>query len=405
MIQASPLRDRHLAGAAPRAPDPASLAAHRPGAATGLQVEAPQVEFIPYGPGGPDGQPACEVVGTFGDLPGEYAAIRRGAALLDCPHRGTLLVTGGDRLDFLDRLLTQAIKGLAPGTTRAAFRLNRKGRIEADLFLIELGDRLLVDLDVHSAATTAAALAALVFSEDVAIADMTGRLYHLAVHGPQSLEVLAAASGAALAPAPGTAATVSLGGAEVVAARRDLTGTIGLELVVEYGAAAAVWDALLASGGRSGVGARVRPAGWHAFNVARIEAGTPLFNVDFGPDNLPHETGVLHDRVSFRKGCYPGQEIVARTENLGRPRQVLVGLRLGADRQPVAGAELFADEGGPAVGVVTSSAVSPMLGAAPVAFAMVRSERSEPGTVLRVDAEGEPTPAVVSALRFLPEVP
>ena len=129
--------------------------------------------------------------------------------------------------------------------------------------------------------------------------------------------------------------------------------------------------------------------------------------MDFGSDSLPHESGILADRVSFRKGCYPGQEVVARMESLGKPKQRLVALRIAEDALPTAGSPVFerGPDGEPAnpVGTVTSSTLSPMLGAASVAFAMVKTAHSEPGTVLLVPAEGgRATATVQPALRFLP---
>src|SRR5439155_17574914 len=124
-------------------------------------------------------------------------------------------------------------------------------------------------------------------------------------------------------------------------------------------------------GARTG---RARRIGWHAYNIARIEAGWPIFNIDFGPDSLPHETGVLEDRVSFKKGCYLGQEVVARMQSLGHPKQRLVGLKAkewttsgGEEGVPEEGTRVYAQargqEGGQppeVVGAVTSSAASPM---------------------------------------------
>ena len=111
--------------------------------------------------------------------------------------------------------------------------------------------------------------------------------------------------------------------------------------------------------------------------------------------------------MSFTKGCYPGQEVVARMHNLGKPKQKLVGLRIEADLLPVAEAQVFAlAEGtslGDQVGVVTSSGLAPMLGAVPVAFAMISASSYAPGTKVLVNAEGEQAPATVCALRFLEE--
>lgn len=399
MPYVSPLRQRHSDyqdARADRGPAPP-----RPGAAEGVRVQPPQVEYVGWGH--PGDVAACEVVATYGELESEYAAIRKGAGLFDSPHRGTLLIQGADRRDFLNRLLTQELKDLGPGSARQAFLLNRKGRIEADLLLAELGDRVVVDLDRHRAAATVEALEQFLFAEDVSIDDASDRFHHLAVHGPRARDAVAASGGAAGADlAPMAACSVSIAGAEVTVVRRDLTGEPGLELVVPRECCGEVWDALLQTDQTLCAGARrIRPVGWHALNIARVEAAVPLYMVDFGPDNLPHETGVLESRVSFTKGCYPGQEIVARTQNLGRPRQVLVGLRPTGDLLPEFGAEVR-DESGAPVGVVTSSTLSPMLGAAPIALAMIKAAGAEPGTPVTIDAEGATTAAVVGPLHFAP---
>jgi folate-binding protein YgfZ len=127
-------------------------------------------------------------------------------------------------------------------------------------------------------------------------------------------------------------------------------------------------------------------------------------NIDFGTTNLPHETGLLRNRVSFTKGCYLGQEIVARMESLGKPRQMLVGLRMAADLLPESGAQVFAigenDSMGEQVGVVTSSTLSPMLGAAPIAFGMLKTTAAATGTSVFVNGEGSQAKATVGELQF-----
>ena len=404
----TPLRKRHdslRADPAPGAPGaPGDAGPSRPGAATGRRVAPPAVEYVPYGPPDEEGLIACEVPSTFGSVEAEYAAIRRGAGLLDCPHRGTLRVTGGERRDFLDRMLTQDLRTLVPGRVLRSFWLNRQGRIEGDLAIAEMGDFALIDVDVHQAAPVAETLRAFLFTEDVAIGDASDELHHIAAHGPAAQEIVrAAASGPAEPLASCAARTFEIAGVVAALFRRDQTGAPGIEIVVPRAGADAVWEALLA-GGAAG---RVRPVGWYAYNIARIEAGTPLFNIDFGPTNLPHETGVVEDRVSFTKGCYLGQEIVARMQNLGRPKQMLVGLRMKEDLLPVAGGQVFERSGegaersmGALVGTITSSTLSPMLGAAPVAFAMLRTAHAEEGATVLVSAEGEQAEATVTGLRF-----
>ncbi|MEO1511209.1 MAG: glycine cleavage T C-terminal barrel domain-containing protein, partial [Planctomycetota bacterium] len=161
---------------------------------------------------------------------------------------------------------------------------------------------------------------------------------------------------------------------------------------------------------------KLRPSGWLAYNTARIEAGTALFNLDFSSDSLPAETGeqTLNDRVSFTKGCFLGQEVVARMHARGQAKQRLVGLRPigenlrdaeGFPRQPVGGTQVFAkaDPEGDPVGIVTSSTISPMCGGESICFAMLRSKFAEDGASVALTAEGARLEARVQTdLRFLP---
>jgi folate-binding protein YgfZ len=423
-----------------------------------------QALIEPYGPVGDS--PAVGVVQTYGHFEAEYAAIRKSAGLIDLPFRATLAVTGADRLEFLNRMLTQELRGAAEWSVRESFWLNRKGRIDADVRVIVLPGRVLLDCDVHAAARALAGLNGYIISEDVAIADVTERSHRLALHGPTARAVLARLADSApglTTLEPGRACEVTLAGHRVVVDRSDQTGEVGLELLVEAGEGAAVqavYSALLEAahehaapehapvgaggplgGGEEGAAGRpnprpgLRPIGWAAFNIARIEAGTPLYLIDFGPDSLPAESGVLDRRVSFTKGCYLGQEIVARMHALGKPKQVVAALRLGdtagggePDRQPVTGSALYTPESieawraagapgatapGPAppstpappapVGAVTSSTFAPMLAQSRIALAMVRFDRSAAGTRLLCDCDGALLPAEVqTGLRFWP---
>ncbi|MCU0689619.1 MAG: hypothetical protein MUE97_07765 [Phycisphaerales bacterium] len=380
------------------------------------------------------------VAGAFDHVDLEYASIRKAGccALLDLPHRATLLVSGADRLAFLNRMITQDVKALGHFRSVRSFWLSRKGRIDADLRVLhlpamgELPERVLLDVDVHAAERTRKGLEPYIIADDVTITDATASLHRLALHGPGAAMVLerhstpgmiGAASGGA-APArvtdlrPGEATIVMIAGQPVIVDRWDSTGDIGLELTVPSSHARAIYESLLAAT-HAGVGASadlphpppppLRPIGWHAYNIARIEAGTPMFMLDFGTDALPGETGeaTLHDRVSFKKGCYLGQEVVARMHALGQPKQVIVALRLtdahGIDgqppRQPDAGAPIFVEPvaaDAQPIGAISSSTTAPMLSGAPIALATVKTKHAAPGTKLRVLVDGSALlPAVV----------
>jgi folate-binding protein YgfZ len=405
-----------------------------------------EASMAPYGPE-TNGEHVL-LVESFGELELEYAAIRKSCALIDQPHRGTIEITGPDRLGFLNRMLTQELKGLGPFRVRRSFWLNRKGRIDADIRLIDLPHRTLLDVDVHAVQRTVNGLSGYVITEDVTIRDVTEEYHRLALHGPTSMTLLqmlssptsgADASGPPMQELPPDhVCVVQLCGHEAVIDRDDATGDEGYEILVKANVAADVYSTLLDQGTDPGAGApealraslaptlgtrvKLRPAGWHAYNIARIENGRALYYVDFGPDSLPAETGVFDDRVSLTKGCYLGQEIVARMHSRGHPKQQLVAIRFQAAAsasegkldvpQPVSGAHVFlaaagAEAGKPEaavdpIGVVTSSTVAPLLGSRPVAFAQVKFEHTRPGTGVIVHAEGTRlTGEVQPTLRFV----
>jgi len=391
------------------------------------------------------GEAPIELVSTFGELELEYAAIRRGCALFDLPHRAVLSVRGEETMDFLNRMLTQRLDDLAPQRARRSFWLNRKGRLESDLRVIRLPDRVLLELDAHAAPKTKETLESYLIVEDVTIEDETTTRHRLSLHGPRAAGLLAAcAAGERVAPEvdeadngdasdtlPGDAlttleegqvATCVIAGAEVLVDRQDALGVPGYELHMAADDALPVWERLCEVGlpeqtddeaPPKQTPHRLRPAGWHAYNIARVEAGWPLFYVDFGPNTLPHETGVVHDRVSFKKGCFLGQEVVARMESRGAGKQILSAIRMeapvatdepGRPVQPITGEAVLPgdDPEGSPIGVVTSSVVSPMLGEAPICFAQVKRTAAQAGAAVLVEAQGSRMPGVVQeSLRFL----
>ncbi len=361
-----------------------------------------------YGPP----EAGVQVVATYGELELEYAALRKHCILLDQPQRAMIEVTGADRLEFLNRMVTQELKGLTPGSVRRSFWLNRKGRIDADLRILTFVDRILLETDIHAAARTIQGLSTFIITEDVTLRDLTASTHRLSLHGPAAPLLLSHVAGVQSLE-PDRSASGRIGEAEVTAFREDCTGEPGFELIVPSQSAAQVYTQLIQQGHDPNHGAaalresggslqdqvRLRPAGWHAYNIARIEAGTPLYNIDFGPNSLPAETGVLDDRVSFKKGCYLGQEVVARMHSRGHSKQVLVGIKFDVVKspddfalQPGEGAELFplvdGKPGPEPVGAITSSTISPMLGSAAIAFAQVKQSQQAAGTVLATTVDG-----------------
>lgn len=361
------------------------------------------LETAPWGVVGEDGAEACRVVLDYGELEGEYAALRRGAAMFDRSDRTVVEVVGPDAADLLDRLVTNKMSDGV--SVMEAFVLERTGRIVVDARLVRIDDRTLVELDRTDAPRLIEILDGFVFAEEVRVVDGSERSHRIDLLGPDAPATVEHALGAGV---PGGGATVgSIAGHEVVAFALEPgggsdVGEPGIGLLVDRDGAEAVWEALLAA---PAPGRRpVRPIGWNAFNIARIETGRPLFHLDFGPDALPHETGLVDRRVDFRKGCYPGQEVVARMESRagGRGKRRVMGIRPEGDALPVSGGQVFDLEKGVGeqVGVVTSSTISPLRGATPIALATLRSSHMNPGTSVLVNAEGETVPAMVTEFDF-----
>jgi folate-binding protein YgfZ len=389
----------------------AGAVAQAPGAGergAGILPADGQVHYLPWADGG---DPVALVPASYGSVEVEYAALRRGCALLDGCARGIIRVRGKDRLDVLQRMLTQDLRGLESGGVRRSFWLNRKGRIDADLSVVAFDDHWLLECDALDAPGAATSLSSFIFNEDIELVhDATLRVLSLA--GPSTFEALTAvgADTGVLAPSDAHSCMVHVAGIPCHAWRLDWFGVPTVHLACAAERAAELWKALLAQVDLAHGRRRVRPCGWYAQNIARIEAGEPWCHVDFGRESLPHESGVLRERVSFTKGCYLGQEIVARMESLGKPKQVVAALRIVGDALPSAGEQVFSlTEGGglaEQVGAVTSSTLSPMLGAVSIALATVRTAHAAPGTILAVNAEGMTARAVVQpTLRFVGATP
>jgi folate-binding protein YgfZ len=390
-----------LAPTPPPSPPPSPL--HQ------LHQQQPEVEFQPYA--------SLEIVTTFGQPQAEYAAIRKGAAIIDLPQRGVLEVTGRDRLPFLNNLISNKTYdpktkfGLAAGEGIYAFFLNVKGRIVADMNVLELGERTLLETDARMVAVLQATLGKYLFAEKVKIESQLGRLHRLSFHGPEAAAVLGDAGGGPLPKlAQLSSSPLTLFGIESVVFRDDECSVPAYHLIVPAQRVRELWETLLLKfsnplelGKR-----RLRPIGWAAYNAARIEAGRPIFDIDFGnsadPEQsvLPAETGPLFERaVSLTKGCYLGQEIVARMHARGQVAKKLVGLKIESDALPMAGEKLL-DEMQNQIGMITSSTISPVLSNAAIALGYVKKPLFEAGITLTVAAEGGMHKASVVDLPFVP---
>jgi folate-binding protein YgfZ len=288
---------------------------------------------------------------------------------------------------------------LKAGEGAYAFFLNTKGRIVVDMNVLELGERALLEMDARFVATIQATFEKYLFAEQVKMRDCIGTLHELALWGPMSHEILGLRKGELQ---PLQSKQITLVGESVTVYRDDTAGPGGHVLVMPIETAKTIWTKLLEQFGQATeLGKRLlRPVGWAAFNAVRIEAGRPIFGIDFDDTVLPAETGQFNRAVSITKGCYLGQEIVARMHARQMVARQIAGIRMEGDALPIAGTKIL-DDAGNEIGGVTSSTLSPMLSNTAIALGIVKRPFFNVGSVVHVPAEGSVRKASVVELPFI----
>jgi aminomethyltransferase len=323
--------------------------------------------------------PGLPAVLTLGDVPGEYRAGTQGTLLLDATDRGALLVRGGDAAVFLHRLLANEVRGQEPDTLRPNLLLSPKGKVRFAFELERRADEMLLSTPPGTAAALSAALDAYLFSEDVRLEEATEGHAPLELVGPSAHETVRRVLGSLPALALGSTARAPFAGAEVRVWAAPVAGSAGLVLDAGPGNALVLFEALVAAG--------ARPGGLAARDSLRVEAGAALFGVDVGEDVYPQEAR-LERAFSLSKGCYVGQEVVAKIDTYGGLNKRLVALRAGHDEPLPRGSRLLRDEEGEArdLGVLTSWAYSFALDAG-LALGYVKRRHQGVGTEFRVQAQ------------------
>jgi aminomethyltransferase len=320
-----------------------------------------------------------ELLDRVAPAPADYRAALAGAVLHDESTAGRIAMHGADRAALLHRLSTNTIVELQPGQGNRTVLTSPIGRIIDLLTVHALADRLLLITSPGQGPLVYGHLRKNIFFNDKVTLEAVGRTHgQLALYGPAAAALLERVSGATLADLPlHHTREATIADATLLVARCEPIGGQGLMLYVPAEQFGLVREALLAAG--------ALPLDAETFDILRVEHGYGAFGHELGLDYIPLETGLL-DAVSFTKGCYVGQEIIARMESRNRRAKQLRGLRLS---QPVvAPAKLVAD--GKEAGDLTSAVISPRFGA--IALAYVRSAHAEPGSVVGVAetaAQGE----------------
>jgi folate-binding protein YgfZ len=310
----------------------------------------------------------------FGDPLREYESVTAGIGALDLCYIGKLAVSGKDRVRYLNGMLSNDIRSLAPGTGCHAALLSRQGHVEADVHVYSFADDLRLECPQACTARMVETLRKFAVADDVMTEDRTSTLAILSLQGPRAREAMEKTVGATLEPGSCYSHhTFRCGAGEWSVALRDRTGSGGYDLWLPVEDAEVVWRRWLEVD-------RIQPVGYRSLDILRVEAGIPWYGRELTDRTLPMEAG-LEDAVSLNKGCYRGQEIVARVMHRGSLDRALGGVAIDGEQVPESGAEIHAR--GVRIGRVTSAVRSPALGK-PLALAILKKDFLAAGTTVEI---------------------
>ncbi|MGH9874467.1 MAG: aminomethyltransferase family protein [Pyrinomonadaceae bacterium] len=356
---------------------------------------------------------------SYGEVLLEYAAVReRGAGLIDLSPRGRLLVTGTEAVQFLNGLITNDMKTLAVNSWMPAAFPNVQGRLIASVRVIRVKDEgtdkkegtdrnvcptFLIDTEAATHERVLKTIERFTLAGDFRVTDVTGQTAMLSIQGIKAVDIVRTVLGDSPADLlPNQAIQIAWPRGDennspadvtnsVTIMRASHTSTDGFDLVVNADQAAGLWDALQNAG--------ARPVGYAALEILRIEAGVPRYGVDMDETNVVTETA-LDDAVSFTKGCYVGQEIIARIKYRGHVAKKLTGVMFEQAVKVEAGAPIKSADGKDA-GRITSVAYSPHLGRT-IALAYLKYDYIAFGTSVRIAPGDQEFAARVTELPFVP---
>ncbi len=325
---------------------------------------------------------------TFGDVPAEYAAATEGCALFDATMLGAIKVTGADAQDFLHRITANEVRKLAPGTCARNLLLTSKGKVQFLFDVFREADRVRLAIPAMRAKALADALEMYHFSEKVAFEVANDRTAPLELIGPRAPDVVRALSGLDALPAQSAWVEARWQDAPLVVAALPVAGSAGFRLDAGPERVSALWRALVDAG--------ARPAGIVARDILRVEAVAAEWGADIDENVYPQEAR-LESAFSLTKGCYTGQEVIAKIDTYGGLNKRLVALRVSHDDPVPRGTRLARLDDGEwrDLGMVTSWSYSFVLDTGLV-LAHVKRRHQKPGTEFRL-GDGPGTATVVPA--------
>lgn len=320
----------------------------------------------------------------------EYQALTGGAALADRSRMGRLRLTGDEALDLLNRLSTNDLMDLDAGRGAATILTSNKGRIVDLLFVLREQDSLLVLTGPGNGKKVADWIDFYTIIEDVAVEDLAEKTSLLSLAGPAAAGLLRKVAGAGPASLGILeSAPAIIGGLHATVIRNDFDGLDGYDLLAPAPDRQRLWETLIESG--------ATPVGASALEVVRVERGMPASGREFDEAYNPLEAG-LKGIISFTKGCYIGQEVVARLDAYKKVSKHLSGLKWDSDSLPPKNARLLL--GGAQAGVVTTAVRSPLMKSG-IGLGYVKKASAVPGTSLILELDNGQAEAEVVDLPFV----
>lgn len=324
----------------------------------------------------------AELVAGYRGLPEEYRALVEKVGVSDRSYRGLLRVAGPEAASYLHGMVTNDVKGLAVGEGNLSTIIHARGKMlgEARVFVPREGE-VLLDVPPEAREALARHLDQYLISEDCELSDVTGRLIPLGAWGPAARELVEGILGGAIPELPENhLRVVSVAGGEAFLVASAPDGIPGFELWCGPEAASSLWARMVEGAEESGG----LPVGDRALDAARIRRGIPRWGDDLDEDTIPLEANLQH-AISYTKGCYVGQEVIAKATYRGAVRRKLARMEVshGATR----GASLL--DGGVLVGTLTSVLDPDPAGDQPAGLGYVRRDRLEVGKTLALEGGGE----------------
>ena len=334
-----------------------------------------------------------DLVAHFDNPVEEHHAVRTGVGIIDLSHRGRFWLTGEDRAPFLHRINSNDVEGLKVGEGNCATMLTNRGKIISDMKVCAFEDGIGITTNAETTEILFKELDKYIIADDVYLEDCTDRTGIIALHGPQSKHLVHSTLGVDVTGLKEYHSTCKeVEGRSIACIRSDETSEIGYELHVGAESMEWLWDILLAKGREF----NAKPIGLTALNSLRIEAGIPLYGAELTESVIPLEAELEH-AIDFEKGCYIGQEIVARMKYRGHPNRLLRGFEIECDSPPGQNDLIFGND--KEIGWITSAVASPSLDKT-IALGYVRMAYTDAGSKVKIQSANDTVNATVALLPF-----